>query len=156
MFLYDIYRPEFIKASLEAEDKDEVFEEMVDQLCVSANLNLRQEFLAVIQEREAKMSTGIRKGIAIPHGKTAKIDAPCGMLGISRKGIDYDSLDGEPVYILFMFLSPEHDTEAHLHLLQRLAEMLDNPQFYAELLEQKSSQDLYRTLKKHEEILLAR
>jgi PTS system fructose-specific IIC component/PTS system nitrogen regulatory IIA component len=154
MFLYDVYGPEFIKVDLEAEDKDEVFEELVDHFCVAAKIPARDELLRALREREAKMSTGIRKGIAIPHGKTDAVDRVYGAIGISKKGIDYDALDGDPVYILFMFLAPEKDTEGHLRLLQRLAEMLDNPQFYAELLEQKSPQEAYRVVKKYEEMLL--
>jgi PTS system fructose-specific IIC component/PTS system nitrogen regulatory IIA component len=154
MFLYDIYGPDFIKMDLEAEDKDEVFEEMVDHFCVASKQPVRDALLKAIREREAKMSTGIRKGIAIPHGKTDEVDQVRGVIGISKKGIEYDALDGSPVYILFMFLAPEKDTEAHLRLLQRLAEMLDNPQFYAELLAQKTPQEVYRVLKKYEEMLL--
>ncbi|MDR1909353.1 MAG: PTS sugar transporter subunit IIA, partial [Spirochaetaceae bacterium] len=133
-----------------------VFEELADHLCVAAGISDRKEVIRAIREREAKMSTGIRKGIAIPHGKTAAVDRVYGAIGISRKGIDYDALDGNPVYILFMFLTPSEDTEDHLRLLQRLAELLDNPQFYAELTEQRDAQEAYRILKKHEEILLAR
>ena len=155
MFLHEVYRPECIKLDLEAEDKDEVFEELTDHFCVAAKNGGREELLRVLREREAKMSTGIRRGIAIPHGKTGAVSEVAGALGISRKGIDYDALDGEPVYIIFMFFSPAHETESHLRLLQRLAELLSNPQFYTELLAQTNSQDVHRLIKKYEEMLLA-
>ena len=156
MFLYELYRPEFIKVGLEAEDKDEAFEELVDHFCHTANSNAREEILEAVKERESKMSTGIKKGIAIPHGKTSAVDSIYGILGISKQGIDYDALDGEPVYILFMILAPIKDTELHLKLLKRLAELLDNPQFYTELAAQNDSQNAWQVIKKYEEILTAR
>jgi PTS system fructose-specific IIC component/PTS system nitrogen regulatory IIA component len=156
MFLYELYRPEYIKVNLEAEDKDEAFEEMVDFYCSSANSNAREEILEAIRERERKMSTGIKKGIAIPHGKTSAVESICGMLGVSKKGVDYDALDGEPVYIMFMILAPVRDTELHLKVLKRLAELLDNPQFYTELVTQSDSQGAWQVIKKYEEILSTR
>ena len=157
MFLHDVFSPESIKLNLEAEDKDEVFEEMVDHLCHASvhadKSNMRDEILRALTEREAKMSTGIQKGIAIPHGNTNAVHTICGVLGISRKGIDYDALDGEPVYMLFMLVAPRKDTEQHLQILKRLAEMLENPQFYVELQSQSDEQGANRIIRKYEDML---
>jgi PTS system fructose-specific IIC component/PTS system nitrogen regulatory IIA component len=155
MFLYEIFSPEFIKVGLEAEDKDEAFEELVNHFCHAAQLNAREEVLSAVRERESKMSTGIQKGIAIPHGKTNAVDRVFGVLGISKKGIDYDALDGQPVYLVFMMLAPQSDTEKHLRLLKRVAELLDNPQFYTELVAQNDVQGAYGIIRKYEDILIA-
>jgi len=155
MFLYELFPPELIKIGLEAEDKDEVFEEMVDQFCQIEKSGKRDELLDAIYERESKMSTGIYKGIAVPHGKTNEIQDIRGILGISRKGIDYDALDGQPVYMVFMLLAPQTDSEMHLRLLKRLAALLDNSEFYDELLLQNDSQNAQKIIKKYEEILIA-
>jgi PTS system fructose-specific IIC component/PTS system nitrogen regulatory IIA component len=154
MFLYDVYLPEFIKIDLDAEDKEEVFEELVDQFCQASKIDAREEILEALRERERKMSTGIHQGIAVPHGKTNAVDRVYGVLGISKKGIDYDALDGKPVYLLFMILAPERDSENHLKLLKRLAELLENPQFYTDLVVQNNSQNVFNTIKKYEEMLL--
>jgi len=155
MFLHDLFPPEFIKVGLEAEDKDEAFEELVDHFCQAEQVNIREEILEALRERESKMSTGIQKGIAIPHGKTSAIDSVKGVVGISRKGIDYDSLDGEPVFLLFMIVAPLKDTETHLRILKRLAELLENPQFFIDLQEQKDATGAYRVICKHEDLLIA-
>jgi PTS system fructose-specific IIC component/PTS system nitrogen regulatory IIA component len=155
MFLHEIFPPELIKIGLEAEDKDEVFEELVDHFCQAEKSNAREEILDALREREAKMSTGIHKGIAIPHGKTNAVDDVYGVLGISKKGVDYDALDGEPVYLLFMILAPQKDSEKHLRLLKRLAELLDNPQFYTELVAQNDAQGAHGVISKHEDVLIA-
>ncbi|MDL2229997.1 PTS sugar transporter subunit IIA [Treponema sp. OttesenSCG-928-L16] len=155
MFLYELFPPDFIKVGMEADDKEEAFEELVDHFCQAARNNDRDEILNAVRERENKMSTGIKKGIAIPHGKTNSVNRVYGVLGLSRKGIDYDALDGEPVYILFMMLAPQEDSEQHLRALKRLAEMLENPQFYTELIAQNDAQGAFNTIKKYEDILIA-
>lgn len=155
MLLNETFPPELIKVGLEAEDKDEAFEELVDFFCQATNSSARDEILAAIRDRESKMSTGIKKGIAIPHGKTNAVDRVYGILGISKKGIDYDALDGEPVYLLFLMLAPQKDSEKHLRLLKRLAELLDNPQFYTDLVAQNSPQSAHAVIKKYEDVLIA-
>ena len=155
MILQDVYLPEFIKFNMEAEDKDEAFEELVDYYCQVNNSDAHNEILDAIVTREAKMSTGIHKGIAVPHGKTNALDDIYGIIGISRKGIDYDALDGQPVYLLFMLLAPQKDSEMHLRLLKRLAALLDNPQFYAELIDQADASGVQRIIKKFEEIFIS-
>jgi len=155
MFLYEVFTPGLIKIGLEAEDKDEVFEELVDQFCQIQKSNGREEILESLWERESKMSTGIQKGIALPHGKTSVIDNVHGILGISKKGIDYDALDGQPVYLLFMLLMPQTDSEKYLRLLKRLAGLLDNPQFYTDLLAQNDPQSANDIIRKYEDIYIA-
>ncbi|MCL2066120.1 MAG: PTS sugar transporter subunit IIA [Treponema sp.] len=151
MLLSDVFRPEFIKVDIEAGEKDKVFEELVDFFCLKEGSNTRDKILEALLVREAKMSTGIHKGIAIPHGKTDAVDTVRGVLGISRKGVDYDSLDGEPVYLLFMLIAPMGDSEKQLRILKRLSDLLENAQFYREIQSQKNAQDVYDIIRKFEQ-----
>jgi len=155
MILQDVLLPEFIKVDMEAEDKEEAFEELVDYYCQADNCGAYDDILQAIVTREAKMSTGIRKGIAVPHGKTTAVNTLRGALGISRKGIQYDSLDGEPVYLLFLIISPMEDSEKYLRLLKHLAELMEIPQFRVELQSQKDPQSAYKIICKYEELLSA-
>jgi|TergutMp193P3_1026864.scaffolds.fasta_scaffold99347_2 PTS system fructose-specific IIC component/PTS system nitrogen regulatory IIA component len=155
MFLQDMFSPDYIKVDLEAEDKDEAFEELVDYFCQAYKTNIRTELLTALKEREAKMSTGIQKGIAIPHGNTNAVDTVRGLLGISRKGVDYDALDGKPVYLLFMIVAPPEDSEAHLRILKRIALLLEDPEFSMDLQSQKDTQSAYRVICKYENSLAA-
>jgi PTS system fructose-specific IIC component/PTS system nitrogen regulatory IIA component len=155
MFLQDVFSLESIKVNLEAEDKDEAFEELVDHFCQVHTTGAREEVLTALKEREAKMSTGIQKGIAIPHGSTNAVDTVCGVLGISRKGVDYDALDGKPVYLLFMIIARHEDSETHLRVLKRMAELLENPEFSIELQAQKDAQAAFRIICKYENMLTA-
>jgi PTS system fructose-specific IIC component/PTS system nitrogen regulatory IIA component len=73
-------------------------------------------------------------------------------MGISRKGIDYDALDGQSVYLVFMELAPPVEAEKHLHLLRRIAELLRSPHFYDDCIAAKEKKDVYAVLKKYEAI----
>ena len=153
MILQDVLLPEFIKIDIEAEDKDEAFEELIAWYCQADKSDAHDEILEAIQAREAKMSTGIQKGIAVPHGKTSAVKTMRGVLGISSKGVQYDALDGEPVYLLFMIIAPMEDSEKYLRLLKHLAELMEIPQFQIELLAQKDPQSAFKVIRKFEEML---
>lgn len=155
MLLHEVFPVNLIKVGLEANDKDETFEELVAFFCAATGNAGRDEILRAVRDREAKMSTGIKRGIAIPHGRTNAVDRVYGVLGISRKGIDYDALDGEPVQLLFLMLAPLSDSEKHLRLLKRLAELLDSPSFCTDLLKQNDPQSANNIIRKYEDVLIA-
>jgi PTS system fructose-specific IIC component/PTS system nitrogen regulatory IIA component len=156
MVLADLFAPARIKTGLEAEDKPEVFEELVDLLVSQYQLSCRDEILEAIKLREEKMSTGIRKGIAIPHAKTSFTKGVIGVLGISRKGIDFDSLDGEPVHLFFLLVSSEEDAGSHLSALKKIALLVEDPRFYEEMLASDGPESANRVICTHEEILDSR
>jgi PTS system fructose-specific IIC component/PTS system nitrogen regulatory IIA component len=151
MLISETFLPEFIIADLQGEDKEAVFEELVDHFCdVTFRGDKREDILSALREREAKMSTGVHPGIAIPHGKTAAVDQSYGVMGISHTGINYDSLDGQPVYIVFMELAPLVDTEHHLHLLKRIAGLLRNADFARDIRKAGTSREAYEILQRYE------
>jgi len=154
MNLQDILLPEFIKVNLKAEDKNDAFKELVNHYCRKNNSSSSyNQILDAIVKREAKMSTGIHKGIAVPHGKTDAVKKICGVLGISEKGVQYDSLDGEPVYLLFMIVSPIEDSDNFLWMLKHLAQLIEIPKFQTELRSQKDPQSAFNVICKFEEAL---
>ncbi|WP_314743146.1 PTS sugar transporter subunit IIA [Treponema lecithinolyticum] len=153
MLLDKVFNPKAVNIDLKSEDKDEVFEELIEEL-VSVNPSLdRSVALAAVKEREAKMSTGIMSGIAVPHAKTSAVTDVQGAIGISRSGIDYDALDGKPVHLIVLILSGADSTELHLRVLKRLARLLENSEFYAELMEQKNAEAAYNVFCKYEKEL---
>jgi len=153
MNLQDIFLPPLIKVNLEAEDKNEAFKELVTHYCKINNSSSYNQILDAVVKREAKMSTGIHKGIAVPHGKTDAVKKICGALGISEKGVQYDSLDGEPVYLLFMIVSPVEDSDNFLWMLKHLAQLIEIPQFQTELRSQKDPQSAFNVICKFEKAL---
>lgn len=149
MILQKAFRPSTIRIGLESEDKDELFEELVDILARSYPLDKafpREAVLQGIQQREKKMSTGIAKGVAVPHATITGLDGLHGVLGVSRKGIDYEALDGEPVYLVFLLVSPPSETELHLQVLRQIALILQDHDLLASLLNSQSSENAYEIL----------
>ena len=153
LLLQELFVPGRIKCHLEAEDKSEIFEELVDFLVTHYGLDCRDDILDAIIRREAKMSTGIKRGIAIPHAKTAFTSGVIGVLGISDRGIDYESLDGEPVHMLFLLVSSEEDAGTHLSVLKKIALLVENPEFYREACAAGDPEKVHKVLRSYEEIL---
>lgn len=153
ILLHELFTPSRIACRLESEDKPEVFEELVDLLVTQYGINSRDEILDAIRRREEKMSTGIKKGIAIPHAKTRFTSGVIGVLGMTDRGIDYESLDGEPVHLLFLLVSSEEDAGTHLAVLKKIALLVENVDFYREMLAAGDPQKANRIIRKYEERL---
>lgn len=153
MNITDIIKEDCFAASLQSKSKDELFVEMVDIL-VRANPGLdREVVLKAIREREVKMSTGIGKGIAIPHGKTNAVEDLVGVVGISKQGVEYDALDGELVHVVFMLLAPVSGTGRHITALQKIANLMKDRGCYQRLFDAKTAAEAFKGLQVDEEKL---
>jgi PTS system fructose-specific IIC component/PTS system nitrogen regulatory IIA component len=150
MLLSEVFLPKFIICDLKGRTKEDVFEEMVDLFCRATQKNIDQDILTALWKRESMMSTGMQNGIAIPHGKTDAVDNIFGVFGISRQGIDYNTLDGKPVYLILMIIAPPVDAGKHLELLKNIANILKKPSFYADILNAKDEDSLYALIKQYE------
>ena len=151
MILSKVFSPKSINVNLQSEDKDEVFDELLESI-VAINPGLdRSEALRVLREREEKMSTGIIHDIAVPHGKCKSVSGVKGAIGISRAGIDYDSLDKAPVHIVIMLLSSPEESEFHLQVLKRLSLVLQQPDFCEQFEKQETAADVYDMLVRFED-----
>jgi PTS system nitrogen regulatory IIA component len=156
MLLQQAFSPTRIKIGLESGYKDELFEELVDLFARESSSSSpfpRDATLMALNEREVKMSTGIVKGIALPHARVDGIPGLTGAIGISPKGMDYDSLDGSPVYLVFMLLSPPGGSELHLQALKSLARLLENPDFHVALLGAETPERAFAIIRRFEEVL---
>lgn len=124
MKITDFLHPEDIIPVLAATTKAEVLAELA-ALAVERQEGLDQgTALHVLQERERLGSTGIGDGIAIPHGRLKDVSKLVMVFGRSRKGIDFDSLDGKPAHLFFLLLAPEGAASAHLKVLARMSRLL--------------------------------
>ncbi|MBN2565022.1 MAG: PTS sugar transporter subunit IIA [Candidatus Eisenbacteria bacterium] len=123
MRLSELLTEAVIKVGLEAEDKEEAFEELVDLLVRAGRIADRERALEVLRSREELQSTGIGRGLAIPHGKDAGIHELNACLGISREGIEYDSLDGELVRVVFLLLAQKDNPGPHIEALSQIAKL---------------------------------
>lgn len=146
MVLEDVFTKETVIVDLESTEKDELFEEMVEALhSVYPEID-RAEAIFALNDRESKMSTGIMHSVAVPHAVVPSLKGLVGAIGISRKGIGYDSLDKAPVYIVFMILAGEGQTEKHVQILKSLAVVLQKPGFVEKLSSCSSAADVYNLI----------
>lgn len=146
MMFSSVFSPKSVILDLQSEDKDELFEEMI-QAAALANPQLDyKEALASVKDRESKMTTGIMHSVGVPHGNSRSIKGCVGAIGISRKGIDYNSLDGAPVKFVFMLICGEGEDQLHLEVLKSLAVILQDGEFLENILKAETAEDLYQYL----------
>jgi PTS system nitrogen regulatory IIA component len=150
MKILDVLKKEAILADLKAKDKKGVLEELVTPIARIANLN-RDDLIRVLLERERLGSTGIGGGIGIPHGKIKGLDNLVIGFGLSKKGIDFESIDGRLSYIFFLLITPEDSTGLHLKALARISRILKNDLFKESLLKASDRDEIYEIIKEEDE-----
>lgn len=146
MNLKKVLSPDTVWVDLKAETKDGVIEEMVDRLFAAGKIKDREAVLSAVLEREAKMSTGMQNGVAIPHGKTDAVKALVAAVGINRAGVNFDSMDGSPCTIFIMTLSPIKRAGPHIQFLAEISRLISQPAERDKLLAAKTHADIYETL----------
>lgn len=127
---------------LSATTKQQVLEELANQLDQAGKLSDKQAFTKAILERESQSTTGIGDGIAIPHAKSAAVEFPAIAFGRSQEGLDFESLDGQPSNLFFMIAASEGANDDHLEALSRLATFLMDEKFRTNILAAQSKQEI--------------
>lgn len=124
MKIMDFLNPKAINVDLKAKDKRGVIRELTEVLAAVGEIRNKEELVRVLMDRETLGSTGIGQGIGIPHGKLPRVKKMVAAFGISKKGIDFESLDGEPAHIFFLLVAPEESAGPHLKALARISRFL--------------------------------
>lgn len=150
MILTQILQPTCIKVPLAGRDKDAVITELIDVLDENGLLLGRQEALEAVFTRERTRSTGIGSGIAIPHGKCNAVRELVMALGIAREPIDFDSVDGKPVSLVILLVSPVDKTGPHIQALARISRLMLDEEFKTALEKAPSAQAAYELLSRRE------
>ena len=150
MTISSIFRLEGIVPQLKSRTKDEVFRELVGYLVPLCPGVSKEALLLGLRDREKLMTTGIARNIALPHTHVAGLGKTVGLLALSREGIEYQSLDGEPVHLVFCLVGDDSDPDAHIKVLRSLALLLTNPEFYPSMMKAKGPRDIATTLEQFE------
>lgn len=150
MRIIDLLDKKSINLNLKSTDKTSVINELVDLVDASGNLNNKNEYKQEILARESKSTTGIGEGIAIPHAKTKAVKKACLASGVSKTGIDYDSLDGAPSNLFFMIAAPDGANDTHLEVLSRLSTILMDENFRSSLINASSADEFLSLIDKTE------
>ncbi|HPC71948.1 MAG TPA: PTS sugar transporter subunit IIA [Treponema sp.] len=131
---------------LKGTTKEEIINELLDVLVQSGKIKDREAALAAVMDRERKMSTGMKHGIAIPHAKSPTVHELVACIGISDNPVDFDSLDHEPCRIFIMTLSPIDKTGPHLQFLAEVSLLFKSSEKRAEILAAKTPEEVLRVL----------
>jgi nitrogen PTS system EIIA component len=146
MRLSEILAIDNIIPDLKAKDKKGVLGELAEAIA-SYDTNIDKGMLVkVLIEREHLGSTGIGDGVAIPHGKLSSVKQPIVSFGRSKKGLDFDSMDGQPAYLFFLLLAPENSSGVHLQVLTKIARILKSSTFRKTLMQVGSREEIYETI----------
>jgi mannitol/fructose-specific phosphotransferase system IIA component (Ntr-type) len=140
-----------ILPAMAAANRWEAIDELLQQLVTTARIRPedRDAIVAAVKKRESSMSTGIGFGIGIPHASTDLIQEVIGALGRSKKGIEFDALDNQPVNLVMLFLVPQGQFQKHLHTLASIAKLLHVKEFRQELEQAPDAAAMFDIIKKY-------
>ena len=150
MKITDLLAKESIKLNATIKDKDEVLNTMVDLMDKSGKISDKKLYLEAVKAREEEGTTGVGNGIAIPHGRCSGVKQ-AGLAAMSIKGgVEYNSLDGKPVDLVFLIAAPESSGNIHLEILSKLATMLMDDEFVSKLKNAMTTEDFLDIIDKAE------
>lgn len=153
MKITDFLREKAITVNLAAADKDGVIRELVHLLVKAGEIKpVEEEKLSpILLAREALGSTGIGQGVGIPHGKSNCVKELIAAFGLSKRGVNFDSLDGEPAHIFFLLVAPEDSAGPHLKALARISRLLKDRFFRESLKEAKDEKQILRIIQQEDQ-----
>ncbi len=146
MKILDILTKESLAVRVKANNKKECLEFLVDIATKSGKITDKSKALEEVFAREEVMSTGVGKGIALPHAKTNAVESQIAACVTLEEPIEFDSLDGEPVSILFLLLGREDNVASHLRMLSKISRFMNNDSFKAQLLSANSVDQLEKVI----------
>ena len=146
MNLKTVINTDTIDLNLKGTTKTEIINELLDILFRTGKIHDREAALTAVMDREEKMSTGMKHGIAIPHGKTATTQDLVACIGISKTPVDFDSLDKKPCRIFIMTLSPVEKTGPHLQFLAEVSLLFKSSEKRDEILKAKTPEEILEIL----------
>ncbi|UCH62299.1 MAG: PTS sugar transporter subunit IIA [Fidelibacterota bacterium] len=141
---------QFIILPMRATDRSSAVQELLIPLAQNHIITSRDECLESILKRERRMSTGVGKGVALPHGLSDSVKEVAMVMGISPNGLDFKAVDGALCHIFVLLISPASEPDKHLKLLSRITKLLSDGELRSALLETGTPEEVLDTLKKWE------
>lgn len=151
MKVYELLESKNILTEFKSENKNDIINELVDLLEGDERVVDLEEIRKCVFDREEKMSTGVGKGFAIPHGKTNSVTDIVAAFGKSIAPIEYNSLDGEPVHLVFLLIGKETLLAKHIKLLSRISRLMNNEEFRKKLIEAESKESIMKIFQDEEQ-----
>ena len=142
-----------VSIDVKTQQKEDVIRELVGLLVKAGSIKDKDvhKLVQILLNREALGSTGIGQGVAIPHGKSDCVDRLIAAFAVSKNGVSFDSLDGEPVHLFFLLVAPENSTGPHLKALARISRLLKDKHFRDSLQAAKDEKALLKIIRDEDE-----
>ena len=150
MKIMDFLNKKAVSVDIKSTDKEGIVRELINLLSNATEIKNKEELIKAVMSREALGSTGIGQGVGIPHAKSQSVKELVAAFGLSKNGVDFDSLDGEPVYIFFLLLAPEESAGPHLKALARISRMLKDKYFRELLRKAKDENEVLRIIQEED------
>lgn len=150
MKILEVLQKETILEDLVSTDKKGILEELVAPIAKVANVS-EDGLVKVLLERERLGSTGIGGGVGIPHGKLKNLENIVLGFGLSRNGVDFESMDGKPTHVFFLLVTPENSTGLHLKMLARISRLLKDESFKERLISASSQEEILSIIQEEDE-----
>ncbi len=151
MKISDILDEKFIIEDLKGSSKEEVINEVVNLFEHDGRVQDIDKVREAVIEREKIMSTGVGKGFAIPHGKTNSVTEILAAFGKTRRPIDYQSLDNQPVHLVFLLVGKDNLVGTHIKLLSRISRMMNKDEFRQRLIDADTKTEILAIFRQEEE-----
>jgi fructose-specific phosphotransferase system IIA component len=153
MKIIDFLSKKAIVTDIKPTKKEDVIKELVDALINAGEIEKRNrnKLFDALMARESLGSTAIGQGVAIPHAKSDCVEKLVAAFGISKKGVDFDSLDGEPAYIFFLLLAPQDSAGPHLKALARISRLLKDKYFRDSLRTSEDDKSIIKIISQEDE-----
>ena len=138
----DLLSRRTVRVGFAGETKDEIVSALVEVLKGFPEIRDLEEVRRAVLEREAVMSTGVGKGLALPHAKTSAVSGTVAAFAVTKTPIEWDAIDNEPVRLVFMLVGTEAARSQHIRVLSRVSRLMNRDDFRARLLDASSSDDV--------------
>ena len=150
MRLTEILEPGCIKVPLNGNDKQSAIFELVDLLHQAGKITNPDQVKDAVWQRESTRTTGIGHGLAIPHGKVGQVDHLLMAIGRPAEPIPFDAIDGRPVSLIILLVSPADQTGPHIQALATVSRMMTNESFRHAVRDAESAERVYQLIEEHE------
>jgi fructose-specific phosphotransferase system IIA component len=150
MKVSELLKPEFVIAELSGTKKEDVINELINLFGKDPRVTDLEKVRSAVLEREKIMSTGVGKGFAIPHGKTSAVTEILAAFGKTVRPIDYQSLDSQPVHLVFLLVGKDNLVSTHIKLLSRISRMMNKDEFRKSLIDAHSTAEILELFNKEE------
>lgn len=152
MNIFSLLDSQSVFPDLKVNDKAEILEKLISSLESKVSNGELEKIRSAVLERESIMSTGVGKGLAIPHGKATGIEETYAAFAILNEPVDYEAIDDQPVNMVFLLVGPQSSNSLHIKMLSRISRLMNNSDFRDRLRNCTTSDEIIEQFKKEEHV----